>query len=51
MKKIYINPRQLNINTIIKKHIDDKTTQSKTSILNSDITVINNILNNNNNKK
>ena len=65
MRRIYINPQQLNINTILKKHNPDiknekfknyktnKTNKSnkgnKGNInLNSDITIINNILNNNN---
>ena len=46
----YINPRQLNINTIIKKHISNNI-KNNSIILNSDITVINNILNNNTSQK
>ena len=51
MKEIYINPRQLNINTILKKQIlnvrNGKNYQNNTKNANSDIIVINNILNNN----
>jgi len=48
-----INPRQLNINTILKKHILNKSGKNNkgnyvNNNINSDITVINNILNNNN---
>jgi len=55
MTNIYINPRQLNINTIVKKHIANLNENDKNNNgnyvnnnINSDITVINNILNNNN---
>ena len=45
-KLIHINPRQLNINTIFKKN--KKHVENNNSInLNSDITIINDILNNN----
>ena len=56
MKGIYINPRQLNINTILKKHNPSLNNppnnqffnkDNKNNYLNSDITFINNILNNN----
>jgi len=55
MTNIYINPRQLNINTIVKKHIANLNENDKNNNgnyvnnnINYDIKVINNILNNNN---
>jgi hypothetical protein len=59
MANIYINPRQLNINTILKKHIEKINVNANengknnngnyvNNNINSDITIINNILNNNN---
>lgn len=58
MENIYINPRQLNINTILKKHIEKINVNANengknnngnyVNNINSDITIINNILNNNN---
>jgi len=43
-----INPRQLNINTILKKHMSGYDGKTNITNANSDITIINNILNNNN---
>ena len=44
-----INPRQLNINTLLKKHMSGYDGKTNITNANSDIIVINNILNNNNN--
>jgi hypothetical protein len=44
---ININPRQLNINTILKKNKKHVENNDNSINLNSDITIINNILNNN----
>ena len=65
IQKIYINPRLLNINTILKKHnpkthkniqtyeTNNSSNNTSNNIinLNSDITIVNNILNNNNKNK